>query len=63
MILDILLYSSFFLLLINFLVNAPKSGISNIICYRLGGVGAVLYLIYATLKLLIHFNLITIVVV
>jgi len=51
MILDILLYSSFFLLLINFLVNAPSSGISSIICYRLGAIGAVLYLIYATLKL------------
>ena len=61
MILDILLYSSFLLLLINFLVNAGKKEISNIICYRLGGVGAVLYLIYAILKLLIYFNLITIV--
>jgi TRAP-type C4-dicarboxylate transport system permease small subunit len=61
MILDILLYSSFFLLLINFFINAPSSGISNIICYRIGLIGAVLYGIYAVLKLLIYFNLITIV--
>ena len=60
MILDILLYSSFFLLLINFLVNAPSSGISSIICYRIGAIGAVLYGIYAVLKLLIYFDLITI---
>ena len=61
MILDFLLYSSFFLLLINFLVNAPRSGISSIICYRIGGIGAVLYLIYASLKLMIYLDLITIV--
>ena len=61
MILDILLYSSFLLLLINFLVNAPRSGISSIICYRIGGIGAVLYLIYASLKLMIYLDLITIV--
>ena len=61
MILDLLLYSSFLLLLINFLVNAPRSGISSIICFKIGAVGAVLYLIYASLKLMIYFNLITIV--